>query len=200
MELKTNDNVKLNENQITNQKKISKHIKILIGSKNKAKIEGAKLAFEKYFSNFEIISENMPSNVNDQPVNEEIILGARNRIKGLRDLKMKDIDFFISSEAGLINIGKTWININMGIIEDSNGYESVGTSQGFMIPNNKVELIKGKSLGVVMDEMFNAHGLSKLKGGINLLTLGEVSRIQLVRDSFILALVPFLEQNQKIWK
>ena len=200
MELKTNDNVKLNENQITNQKKISKHIKILIGSKNKAKIEGAKLAFEKYFSNFEIISENMPSNVNDQPINEEIILGARNRIKGLRDLKMKDIDFFISSEAGLINIGKTWININMGIIEDSNGYESVGTSQGFMIPNNKVELIKEKSLGVVMDEMFNAHGLSKLKGGINLLTLGEVSRIQLVRDSFILALVPFLEQNQKIWK
>ena len=122
------------------------------------------MAFEKYFSDFEIISENMPSNVNDQPINEEIILGARNRIKGLKDLKMKDIDFYISSEAGLISIGKTWININMGIIEDSSGYESIGTSQGFMIPNNKVELIKEKSLGVVMDEMFNAHGLSKLKG------------------------------------
>ena len=200
MELKPNDNNKLNENQIINHNKISKHIKILIGSKNKAKIEGAKLAFEKYFSDFEIISENMPSNVNDQPINEEIILGARNRIKGLKDLKMKDIDFYISSEAGLISIGKTWININMGIIEDSSGYESIGTSQGFMIPNNKVEIIKEKSLGVVMDEMFNAHGLSKLKGGINLLTLGEVSRIQLVRDSFILALVPFIEQNQKIWK
>ena len=200
MELKPNDNNNLNENQIINHNKISKHIKILIGSKNKAKIEGAKLAFEKYFSDFEIISENMPSNVNDQPINEEIILGARNRIKGLKDLKMKDIDFYISSEAGLISIGKTWININMGIIEDSSGYESIGTSQGFMIPNNKVEIIKEKSLGVVMDEMFNAHGLSKLKGGINLLTLGEVSRIKLVRDSFILALVPFIEQNQKIWK
>ena len=200
MELKPNDNNNLNENQIINHNKISKHIKILIGSKNKAKIEGAKLAFEKYFSDFEIISENMPSNVNDQPINEEIILGARNRIKGLKDLKMKDIDFYISSEAGLISIGKKWININMGIIEDSSGYESIGTSQGFMIPNNKVEIIKEKSLGVVMDEMFNAHGLSKLKGGINLLTLGEVSRIQLVRDSFILALVPFIEQNQKIWK
>ena len=200
MELKPNDNNNLNENQIINHNKISKHIKILIGSKNKAKIEGAKLAFEKYFSDFEIISENMPSNVNDQPINEEIILGARNRIKGLKELKMKDIDFYISSEAGLISIGKTWININMGIIEDSSGYESIGTSQGFMIPNNKVEIIKEKSLGVVMDEMFNAHGLSKLKGGINLLTLGEVSRIQLVRDSFILALVPFIEQNQKIWK
>ena len=180
--------------------KISKHIKILIGSKNKGKIEGAKLAFEKYFSDFEIISENMPSNVSDQPLNEEILLGAINRIKGLKDLKIKDIDFYISSEAGLINIGKTWININMGVIEDSNGYESVGTSQGFMIPDNKVEKVKQKTLGVVMDEIFNADGLSKLKGGINLLTMGEVSRIQLVRDSFVLALVPFLEQNQKLWK
>ena len=129
--------------------KISKHIKILIGSKNKGKIKGAKLAFEKYFSDFEIISENMPSNVSDQPLNEEILLGARNRIKGLKDLKIKDIDFYISSEAGLINIGKTWININMGVIEDSNGYESVGTSQGFMIPDNKVEKVKQKTLGVV---------------------------------------------------
>ena len=113
---------------------------------------------------------------------------------------MKDIDFYISSEAGLINIGKTWININIGVIEDLNGYESVGTSQGFMIPDNKVEKVKQKSLGVVMDEIFNAEGLSKLKGGINLLTMGEVSRIQLVRDSFILALVPFLKQNEKLWK
>ena len=113
---------------------------------------------------------------------------------------MNDIDFYISSEAGLINIGEFFININMGVIEDSNGYESVGTSQGFMIPKNKVSLVKEKTLGVVMDELFNAKGLSKLKGGINLLTMGEVSRIQLVKESFLLALVPFLEQNRKLWK
>ena len=199
MELEKNNN-NINEKEKILPQKISRHIKILIGTKNKGKIEGAKLAFERYFSDFEIISENIPSNVNDQPLNEEIISGARNRIKGLKDLKMKDIDFYISSEAGLINIGKTWININIGVIEDSNGYESVGTSQGFMIPDNKVEKVKQKSLGVVMDEIFNAEGLSKLKGGINLLTMGEVSRIQLVRDSFILALVPFLKQNEKLWK
>ena len=189
-----------NNKEIQINKKISKHIKILIGSKNKGKIEGAKLAFERYFSDFEIISENIPSNVNDQPINEEILLGARNRIKGLKNLKMNDIDFYISSEAGLINIGEFFININMGVIEDSNGYESVGTSQGFMIPKNKVSLVKEKTLGVVMDELFNAKGLSKLKGGINLLTMGEVSRIQLVKESFLLALVPFLEQNRKLWK
>ena len=187
-------------NNENSQKKISKHIKILIGSNNKAKIEGAKLAFSKYFSDFEIMSEDIPSNVNSQPLNDEIIQGARNRIKGLKALNKDDIDFYISSEAGLINIGKTWLNVNLSMVEDKNGYESIGTSQGYMIPQNKLESIKEKTLGVVMDEIFNGEGLNRNKGGINLLTMGEMSRIQLVRDSFILALIPFLEQNEKLWK
>ena len=183
-----------------NKIKITKHIKILIGSNNKAKIEGAKLAFEKYFSDFEIISKDISSGVSAQPINEEILLGARNRIKGLKELNINNIDFYISSEAGLISIGDLYVNINMGVIEDINGYESIGTSQGYMIPKNKIELVKEKTLGVVLDETFNGINLNRNKGGINYLTLGEVNRIQLVRDSFILALVPFLEQNQKIWK
>ena len=191
------------KNELNKEKsydKISKPIKILIGSNNKAKIEGAKLAFEKYFSNFEIIGKDISSGVNAQPINDEILLGARNRIKGLKELNLKDIDFYISSEAGLINIGDLYVNINLGVIEDINGYESIGTSQGFMIPKNKVELVKNKSLGIVMDEICNGVNLNKDKGGIYFLSLGEVNRIQLVRDSFILALVPFLEQNKNKWK
>ena len=180
--------------------KISKHIKILIGSNNKAKIEGAKLAFEKYFSDFEIISEDIQSGVNSQPINDEILLGARNRIKGLKDLNIKDVDFYISSEAGLISIGDLYLNINMGVIEDINGYESIGTSQGYMIPKSKVETIKEKTLGVVLDEIFNGVNLNRNKGGIHFLTLGEMNRIELVKNSFILALVPFLEQNKNIWR
>ena len=191
------------KNELNKEKsydKISKHIKILIGSNNKAKIEGAKLAFEKYFSDFEIIGKDISSGVNAQPINDEILLGAKNRIKGLKELNLKDIDFYISSEAGLVNIGDLYVNINLGVIEDNNGYESIGTSQGFMIPKNKVELVKNKSLGIVMDEICNGVNLNKDKGGIYFLSLGEVNRIQLVKDSFILALVPFLEQNKNKWK
>ena len=158
-------------NEEKNVNKISKHIKILIGSNNKAKIEGAKLAFEKYFSDFE-----------------------------LKELNLKYFDFYISSEAGLISIGDLFVNINMGVIEDINGYESIGTSQGFMVPKSRIEEIKSKSLGVIMDEIFHGINLSKNKGGIHFLSLGEVNRIQLVKDSFILALIPFLEQNKNIWR
>ena len=52
-------------------------MKILIGTKNPGKIEGAKQAFEKYFNNVEIEGIPVKSNVGDQPVNEEILQGAQ---------------------------------------------------------------------------------------------------------------------------
>lgn len=47
-------------------------MKILMGTKNPGKIEGAKQAFEKYFDNVEIEGISVSSEVGDQPVNEEI--------------------------------------------------------------------------------------------------------------------------------
>ena len=59
-------------------------MKILIGTKNPGKIEGAKQAFEKYFDEVEIEGISVDSNVGDQPVNEEILQGAKNRVKNLK--------------------------------------------------------------------------------------------------------------------
>ena len=47
-------------------------MKILMGTKNPGKIEGAKQAFEKYFDNVEIEGISVDSEVGDQPFNEEI--------------------------------------------------------------------------------------------------------------------------------
>ncbi len=58
-------------------------MKILMGTKNPGKIQGAKEAFEKYFKNIEIEGIAVNSEVSAQPINEEIITGARNRVKNL---------------------------------------------------------------------------------------------------------------------
>ena len=58
-------------------------MKILIGTKNPGKIEGARQAFEKYFENVEIEGISVDSNVGEQPINEEILQGAKNRVKKL---------------------------------------------------------------------------------------------------------------------
>ena len=55
-------------------------MKILIGTKNPGKIQGAKEAFEKYFENIEIDGIPVNSDVNAQPINKEIFQGAQNRV------------------------------------------------------------------------------------------------------------------------
>ena len=132
-------------------------MKILMGTRNPGKIEGAKQAFEKYFDNIEIEGISVSSDVGDQPVNEEIFQGAKNRVKNLKeyakDNKIK-ADLYISSEAGITNLLGDWININAAVIEDTEGFQSVGISQGFPIPDKYIEEIKKTELGKVMDRIF----------------------------------------------
>ena len=94
-------------------------MKILIGTKNPGKIEGAKQAFEKYFDNIEIKGIPVSSNVGDQPINEEILRGAKNRVKNLKEYAINnniEADFYVSSEAGITNLLGEWIDINAVVI------------------------------------------------------------------------------------
>ena len=59
-------------------------MKALIGTKNSGKIEAAKKALNRYFDNVEIEGIAVSSNVPDQPVNEEIYQGAKNRVTNLK--------------------------------------------------------------------------------------------------------------------
>ncbi len=176
-------------------------MKILMGTRNPGKIEGAKQAFEKYFDNVEIEGISVSSDVGDQPINEEILLGAKNRVKNLKKYAIKnniEVDFYISSESGITNLLGEWIDINTVVIEDSKGFQSVGTSQGFPIPDKYIDEIKETELGKVMDKIFSGKELGKGKGGISFLTKDEVSRIDLTRNAFIMALTKHI--NGEIWR
>ncbi len=176
-------------------------MKILIGTKNPGKIEGAREAFEKYFDNVEIEGISVNSEVGDQPINKEILQGAKNRVKNLKKYAKENqikADFYISSEAGITNLLGEWIDINAVVIEDSKGLQSIGTSQGFPIPDKYIEEIKETELGKVMDKIFSGKELGKGKGGISFLTKNEVTRIDLTRNAFIMALTKYI--NDDLWK
>ncbi len=176
-------------------------MKILMGTKNPGKIEGAKQAFEKYFEDVEIEGIPVNSDVGNQPINEEILQGAKNRVKNLKEYAVNnniEADFYISSEAGITNLLGEWIDINAVVIEDSEGFQSVGTSQGFPIPNKYIDKIKKTELGIVMDKIFSGKELGKGKGGISFLTKDEVSRIDLTRNAFVMALTKHI--NGDVWK
>jgi len=176
-------------------------MRILMGTKNPGKIEGARLAFEKYFDNVEIEGISVSSEVSDQPINEEIFFGAKNRVKNVKKYAEEnniEADFFISSEAGITNLLGEWIDINAVVIENREGYQSVGTSQGFPIPNKYIEEIKQTELGKVLDRIFSGKELGKGKGGISFLTKDEVSRIELTKNAFVMALISHI--NGELWK
>ena len=137
----------------------------------------------------------------DQPVNEEILQGARNRIKNLKKYATEnkiEADFYVSSEAGITNLLGEWIDINCVVIENREGLQSVGTSQGFPIPDKYIKEIRETELGKVMDKIFNGKELGKGKGGISFLTRDEVSRIDLTRNAFIMALTKHI--NGDLWR
>ena len=147
-------------------------MKILMGTKNPGKIEGAKQAFEKYFENVEIEGIAVKSDVADQPFDKEILIGAKNRVRNLKEYAQKNnikADFYIASEAGITNLLGDWIDINTAVVESKEGLQSIGISQGFPIPNKYIDEIRKTEVGKVIDLTKNAFIMaltSHINGGV----------------------------------
>lgn len=174
-------------------------MKVLIGTKNNAKIQGAKSAFEKYFENVEVEGISVESNVNDQPVNEEIAQGAKNRVKNLKEyarVNNIDADYFVAIESGITNLLGDWEIVNAAAMEDKDGKASFGTSAGFPVPETRVNDIINTNLGVVMDSIFGDDSNPQKLGGVALLTHGKVSRIDLTEEAFIMCLTKYINESK----
>lgn len=176
-------------------------MKVLIGTKNPGKVEGAKRALEHYFDNVEIVGIKADSNVSEQPIGVETLQGAENRVNNLiKYAKENNIqaDFYMAVESGMTNELGFWAITNIAVIKNSKGEKGVGASSSFPVPNKHIENIKTQSLGTVMDTIFNQSDLHNSTGGIGLLTKEVYTRIDLTKQAFVMALTPFL--NEKTWK
>ena len=166
-------------------------MKILIGTRNPGKIQGATEAFKNYFNDFDIEGISVSSDVSEEPVNNEIYDGAKNRVNNLIKYAQEnniDVDYFLGIESGITNLLGKWMIINVAVIKDKNGYESWGTSSAFPVPDKYVDEIIKADLGKVMDNIFNQHDLRSNNGGVSFLTKGIITRIDLTKEAFIMAL------------
>ncbi len=177
-------------------------MKVLIGTKNQGKIEGAKKALEHYFSNIEIKGIPVESNVSEQPVNNDIYIGAKNRIRNLKEYSRENnikADLFLSIESGITNSLGKWMITNIAIIEDNTDFESYGTSPSFPVPDRLVQNIIDTDLSQVLNNVFTKDDERHNKGGgIQLLTHNEISRIDLTEYAFIMALTKYI--NGEKWR
>ena len=135
-------------------------------------------------------------------MNEDIYLGAKNRIKNLKIVakeKGLSADLYMSIESGINNLLGQWVITNVALIEDNDGYESFATSPSFPVPDILVEEIIKTDLHQVMNKLFSEDEDRRNNGGgIQLLTHGKVSRIDITEIAFVMALTKFINGNS--WK
>lgn len=173
-------------------------MKVLIGTKNPGKIEGATEALKNYFADFDIEGIPVSSEVGEEPVNSEIYEGAKNRVNNLMKYAKEnkiDAKYFLGIESGITNLLGKWVIINIAVIKDKNGYESWGTSPAFPVPSKYVDEIISTDLGKVMDNIFKQNDLRSGKGGISFLTNGVISRIDMTKAAFIMALTGHINET-----
>lgn len=175
-------------------------MKILIATKNQGKIEGAMSALETYFDNVEIEGIPVESNVSEQPVNDEIYNGAKNRVKNLKEYARKngkESDLYLAVESGITNSLGRWMITNIAVIEDNSDFESYGTSPSFPVPEKLVQDVIDTNLSEVMDKLFTKDEERHNRGGgIQLLTHEEISRIDLTKMAFIMALTKYINEDK----
>ena len=176
-------------------------MKVIIGTQNPCKIEGARRALTQFFDDVEIVGVKVPSQVADQPVNRDTFLGADNRVKNLIEYTKQNnlkADLFMAVESGITNELGSWLITNIAVVADACGHKSVGTSASFPVPKKYVNDIISLTLGTVMDGIFEKTDLRSSTGGIGLLTHENITRIDLNYQAFTMALTSFV--NDDIWQ
>ena len=171
-------------------------MKVVIATNNEVKVEGAKRALLHYFEDVDIIGINIESEVSDQPINNEIYKGAKNRIFNLKKYcinKGIDADLYFSIESGISNQLGEWQVISIAIIEDNTGLSSFSTTAGFPIPEKYIDDIVKKGVPYVMKNIFGDNTKQK---GIQLLTNTVLSRIDLIEGAFIMGLIKVIHKGK----
>lgn len=167
--------------------------KVKIATENQHKIQTIVKTMEKFLDE-RILFEGFRSDsgVPEQPLDEQVIKGAENRISSLKQLiKATEYDYLISCEGGIINLYDNWFNVHIVIIEDKEGNRSTGISQGYPIPEKNIQEIQEQGLAKVLDKNFNG------KGGMRILTNGMRKREHFIEEATLMA-ISGLESN-KMW-
>lgn len=181
--------------EMTKKTKRKNVIKAVIATNNKTKINGAQKALKHYYDNVDIQGINVSSDISNQPINEEIYIGAKNRINNLKKYcKQNNIktDLYFAIESGISNQLGEWQVVSIAIIENNLGISSVSASSSFPIPEKYINVIIEKG---VRDVMKNIFGDDVKQGGIELLTEGVYNRIDLIEEAFVMGLIKIIQKK-----
>ncbi len=169
-------------------------MKIAVASKNPCKVNAAKRAFEKFFEEVEAIACEAESNVSEQPVDNEIFQGAKNRVKNLA--KKVEADFYVGIEAGAMQTCYGVCTITVACIYDREKFY-FGIGPGFYLPDKIAKrLLNGEKLAKIAEEITGRKEIRKKEGMIGHITNCAVTREELNYFAVLMALASYFGEKK----
>lgn len=172
-------------------------MRVLVGSTNPVKRGSVEEAFGLFFDAPVVRGIAVPSGVPDQPINDETLFGARNRARSLRaGPEAREVDYFVGIEGGIIEQAERVFAFGGMCVIDRHGREALGSSPYFELPPRVArQVLAGRELGLVMDEMTGQQDSKHRGGAIGHFTRGVMDRRALYVAGLVVTLVPFLNQT-----
>ncbi|OIK08984.1 inosine/xanthosine triphosphatase [Bacillus sp. MUM 116] len=149
-------------------------MKIVIGTKNPAKITAMKNAFVE--TDAEFLALDIPSGVSDQPFSDdETIQGAINRAKGA--LEQGNGDIGIGLEGGVQESKHGLFICNWGALTAKKQEPIIAGGAKILLPEEVAARLRtGEELGPVMEEFSKRENVRKKEGAIGIFTNGFIKR------------------------
>lgn len=171
---------------------------ILLGSINPSKKNALEKAIQELeFDSYEIVCLSTNPGVSSRPIGYEIIRGAENRNKALREYaKQQNLEFdYLCSIEGGFSIDENGLPfvVTYAIVENFDGRKSTGKSLGIRLTSEMFEYIKqGHSLNNAIEKITGKVDNKQSDGVIGYLSGGKYSREKVDADAVISAFIPIL--------
>lgn len=179
-------------------------MKVFIGSVNPTKVEATKKGFDEYFDDFTLDCFDAASGVSNQPVGDEIFVGAKNRSQALIDLNginKFEAEYFIGIESGIIKLQDFWFNVDCACIINGKQKINYGLSPAYCLDNTMTSrLLEGEELGSIIDDVYGTKNIKQNGGAISILSRGVVTRLDHCYQAVLMALLPFINKGTKLYK
>lgn len=151
-------------------------MKIIIGSKNPAKIQAVQNAF---LNDYLYDMVDVPSGVSAQPFSDdETIRGAINRAENA--IHTGNGEIAIGLEGGVHETSFGLMLCNWGALKLKGQPPFIAGGARILLPEEIAFRIRnGEELGPVMDEYANKQNIRKKEGSIGVFTNGKINRIEM---------------------
>ena len=171
-------------------------MKIIVGSKNPVKFQATGNVLEKIYGELEVQAIDVDSGVPDQPIGLEVtVQGAINRAKNAFS---PAFDLSVGIESGLLEVPHSitgYLDLQWCAIYDGEKI-TLGVSAGFEYPPMVIEqVLGGKEVGDVMDQVTGVDKLGQKTGAVSHLTQGMLDRTGNTEQCVLMAMVPRMNEG-----